>query len=161
MPRVVRLLAFVLLMTICIGCDRVTKHIASDELRGAEPVVVAGGLVRLEYAENPGAFLSLGDHMTPRARFWILGVGTASVLAAIAIVLARRREMRWSTFVSLCLILAGGASNLADRLIDGYVVDFAIMSVGPLHTGIFNMADVSIMAGVVLLTLRGLFKGSG
>jgi signal peptidase II len=43
-------------------------------------------------------------------------------------------------------------------LIHGYVVDFAIVGVGPVRTGIFNMADVAVMAGVALLAFRATFK---
>ena len=52
------------------------------------------------------------------------------------------------------LIFAGGASNLADRLLyDGYVVDFINIGIGSFRTGIFNIADVAITAGVVILLL--------
>lgn len=47
------------------------------------------------------------------------------------------------------LILAGGFGNLYDRAInDGRVVDFMLLQLGPLQTGIFNVADIAIMAGL-------------
>jgi signal peptidase II len=50
--------------------------------------------------------------------------------------------------VGLALYLAGGASNLVDRVVRGSVIDFMNVGVGPLRTGIFNVADVAILAGV-------------
>jgi len=52
------------------------------------------------------------------------------------------------------LFLAGGASNLVDRIAMGTVIDFLNIGFGPVRTGIFNVADVAIMAGIGLLLLE-------
>jgi signal peptidase II len=57
---------------------------------------------------------------------------------------------RWSV-TGLTLLAAGGASNWADRVVHGRVIDFMNVGIGPLRTGIFNVADVAIMLGVALL----------
>lgn len=160
--RAARLLLFVLLSVVCIGCDRVTKEFATESLRGNEPVVLAGGTVRLEYAENRGAFLSLGDGMSEQARFWWLGIGTGVVLCGIVLILLLRADLRLGTWIALTLILAGGAGNLVDRLRDGYVVDFLNLRVGFVRTGIFNVADVAITAGAIWIFVSGFFRrGAG
>ena len=51
--------------------------------------------------------------------------------------------------------MAGGASNLADRIIYGMVIDFMNVGIGPLRTGIFNVADMAIMLGAGVLALEG------
>ena len=48
-------------------------------------------------------------------------------------------------------MLAGGVGNLVDRVREGYVVDFLNMGIGPVRTGIFNVADVCIVVGMALL----------
>jgi signal peptidase II len=54
----------------------------------------------------------------------------------------------------MVLVAAGGAGNLVDRIVrDGRVIDFMNLGLGPVRTGIFNMADVQIMAGLALLLL--------
>jgi signal peptidase II len=53
------------------------------------------------------------------------------------------------------LLLSGGASNWLDRLIRGSVVDFLNVGFGPVRTGVFNLADVAIMAGAVMFVLAG------
>ena len=51
-------------------------------------------------------------------------------------------------------MISGGFSNLYDRITNhGGVVDFMNMGVGSLRTGIFNVADMAIMAGVLLLVI--------
>jgi signal peptidase II len=54
-----------------------------------------------------------------------------------------------------CALLLGGAiGNLIDRVrFDGLVIDFMNLGIGPLRTGIFNVADVAISVGAVLLIL--------
>src|SRR4030095_6814365 len=51
------------------------------------------------------------------------------------------------------LVIAGGASNWIDRVVRGSVVDFMNVGIGPLRTGIFNVADVAIMVGVAIVAL--------
>ena len=46
------------------------------------------------------------------------------------------------------MIALGGAGNLIDRVFrDGHVVDYLVVNVGPLHTGVFNLADIAITLG--------------
>ena len=52
-------------------------------------------------------------------------------------------------------MLAGGIGNLIDRVFHGgLVIDFLNMGIGPVRTGIFNVADMAIMAGFALLILQ-------
>ena len=54
----------------------------------------------------------------------------------------------------VALVAGGGIGNWLDRLLNqGTVTDFVSLGVGPLRTGIFNLADVAVMAGVALLLL--------
>ena len=49
------------------------------------------------------------------------------------------------------MIIGGGAGNLIDRIqYDGVVIDFLNVGVGPVRTGVFNVADVAVIAGVLL-----------
>ena len=58
----------------------------------------------------------------------------------------------------LLLFLAGGTSNLIDRVTLGRVIDFLNVGIGQLRTGIFNVADMAIVAGVVILIVEGVRK---
>ena len=65
------------------------------------------------------------------------------------------RAGRAPLIFALALVLAGGFSNLMDRFLnDGYVVDFISLGAGPIRTGIFNVADVAITAGALLLLVQ-------
>jgi signal peptidase II len=68
--------------------------------------------------------------------------------------LARRLRGR-PALAGLGLIAGGSMSNLADRLVGGHVIDFLYVGIGPLHTGIFNVADAAILAGGILVVAFG------
>lgn len=134
------------LLAATAGCDRVTKHLAITTLAGYPNHSYFGDTVRLQYHENPGAFLSVGASWSPEIRAVVFQVGNGLFLVALAIAASRRRWSRVEA-CGLALFLAGAVSNLIDRVAVGSVIDFLNVGVGPLRTGIFNLADVAIMAG--------------
>jgi signal peptidase II len=136
-----------------VGCDRLTKHLASDALAGAPGRSFLGGAVQLEYAENPGAFLGMGAGWPASVRVTVFAAATALGLLLIARLAQRLR--RGPALVGLGLIAGGSLSNLADRLADGAVVDFLYVGIGPVHTGVFNVADTAIVAGAILVVTFG------
>jgi signal peptidase II len=151
----------VLLVAIAgtIGCDRATKYIAASTLLGTPGRSFLADTVRLEYVENSGGFLSLGAQLPPPLRTGVFTVGTG--LALLALVGAAIR-FRWSGWplLGLSLFVAGGASNWVDRVARGSVIDFINVGVGPLRTGIFNVADVAIMLGVAIVILTELRRAT-
>ena len=147
-----RLLLLCLLLTATAGCDRVTKHLALTTLAGHPEQSFLGDTIRFEYHENPGAFLSFGATWRPETQRVVFQLANAVFLAGIAVVALRS----WSRLAAcgLMLIFAGGVSNLIDRVTVGRVIDFLNVGIGPLRTGIFNVADVAIMAGIALLVFE-------
>lgn len=149
-----RVLAIVAIVTCTIGCDRVSKHFAARELMGSPRQSYLADTLRIEYVENRGGFLSMGANLPERTRTLIFVVGTAVMLVGLTFGLVRLDKTTYPT-VGLSLIWSGGVSNLIDRLAHGRVVDFLNVGVGPLRTGIFNVADLAITCGVALLLLGG------
>jgi len=137
-----------------IGCDRVTKHIAASALSEGPARSFLAGTLRLEYAENTGAFLGLGADWPPAVRTAVFAAGNAVLLAVLTALALRERWPRVA-LLGMALFVAGGASNLLDRITSGMVIDFMNVGVGPLRTGIFNVADVAIMLGAGLLVFEG------
>lgn len=145
--RLVLLLAIV----ATIGCDRVTKHVAAVRLSEGPSRSFLADMFRLEYAENTGGFLSLGADWPRPVRTLVFGAGNAVLLALV--VMAMRRRWPTRTLLGVALLIGGGVSNLLDRIIHGTVIDFMNVGIGPLRTGIFNVADMAIMLGVVIVML--------
>ena len=65
--KTLRLCLTLFVLTTCVGCDQITKRIASEKLRVVPSISFLGDTVRLQYAENTGAFLGLG-HTLPQVQ---------------------------------------------------------------------------------------------
>jgi signal peptidase II len=147
-----RTLTLLALLTMTVGCDRVTKHWAVTSLAGAPDRFFLAGTLQLEYAENTGGFLSIGSQLPPAARLAIFSVATSFMLIALLVIGIKYGGSYWR-LVAVSLAFAGGASNLLDRITRGTVVDFVTVGVGYARTGVFNVADVAILAGICMWLL--------
>jgi signal peptidase II len=147
-----RVLILLGLLVALVGCDQATKKYAVDHFRGQPEQIYLDGYFRIKYAENPGAFLSLFANMSPAVRFTILTLGNAIVLFGFFFYLIWGTPDRWM-FTGLSLIVVGGFGNLIDRVrLGGRVIDFLILGRElPLQTGVFNVADMAITAGFLIL----------
>jgi signal peptidase II len=149
MTTVWKRVALLVLVGTTVGCDRVSKHFAAATLAGEPRQSFLADTVRLEYAENSGAFLSFGAEWPRAAQTAVFTFGTGLILCGM-VAAAFRFRLSGPALAGLALYFAGGASNLVDRVIRGSVIDFMNVGVGPLRTGIFNVADMAILLGVAI-----------
>jgi signal peptidase II len=145
-------------MVLFVSCDQVTKIVAQSRLKSEPSLSCLGGMVRLTYAENPGGFLSLGASLPSEVRSWLFVPLTAMLLVGLGVVLVRDGTLSTTKVVGLSLMAAGAAGNLIDRVAFGTVRDFLNVGIGPLRTGVFNVADFAVTTGVVLLLALSVFS---
>ncbi|MBL4883459.1 MAG: signal peptidase II [Planctomycetaceae bacterium] len=139
--------------------DQASKLWAISALQNAPAISWAGDFFRIVYAENPGAFLSLGSQLPEAVRFLVMIVFNAIVLLVLSVYLWKKWEMPRVQRTILGVILAGGIGNLIDRICyQGVVIDFLNIGIGTLRSGIFNLADVWITAGVLGLFCLGFIQ---
>ena len=175
MTRRGRWLFLALTVLVLVGLDQGTKYWAIHALNGGQvppqpgrvvlakfPASWQHSLFHMTYAVNTGAFLSLGQSLPDGVRFWVLTGLNGVILAVVAGILVLKKQLDFKLVVPLSLILAGGLGNLIDRVVhDGLVVDFMNMGLGPRwRTGVFNVADVAIMAGLFSLLFVEFFLTS-
>jgi len=152
-----RMVLITILLALLTGCDQATKRIATGELKSSPPRSYAGDLIRVQYSENQGAFLSMGAELPPRTRTLLFTVLTGLLLLGMLLLVLHNGRLRLLAWGGLVLYLGGGLGNLIDRVLNrGAVVDFLNLGLGPLRTGIFNLADVFIMVGAIGLLVAGL-----
>lgn len=150
--RMRRLMLLVLLAVATIGCDRVTKTAATRELAGKPDRTYLADTVRLEYAENTGGFVGLGESLPANTRRSLFVNGTGALILIVALYALRFRREPW-VMLAATLYISGALSNWIDRVARNYVVDFMNVGAGPIRTGIFNVADMAIMAGIAIFVL--------
>ena len=146
------LLIFLAVLIGCVGCDHVSKQVAISTLTRSEAVPVVGDMLALHLTSNPGAFLSLGASLPEGVRRVVfLGIAPLLTLFLCGYLMRSGRASRL-VLVGLGLLAGGGLANWLDRLLHGgAVTDFLILGFGPLRTGIFNIADIAVVAGAALV----------
>ncbi len=155
MRSIPRTLAVLFTLFCCVGCDQVSKSAARAFLTSGVTESFIGDSLRLQLTENPGAFLSLGAALPEHLRFALFTAGAAVLLLGLLAAALFAGRLGPRRFVALALLAGGGGSNLIDRLInDGRVTDFLNVGIGSLRTGIFNLADMAVLAGAVLLIFK-------
>ena len=147
------------IMVLVILSDRMTKVWAVETLKGYPSQSYLGDSFRIIYAENEGAFLSLGSDLPENVRFWVLAVIPILALGYFGFTLFFNNEVGPWQRIAFAFIIAGGGSNIIDRILEGKVVDFLNIGIGDFRSGIFNIADMAIMAGLFLI-LPMAFKSS-
>jgi signal peptidase II len=157
MRKLSRLGLIAIVVFACVGCDQTSKELVRGHIALGHVESFLGDTLRLTHVENSGAFLSLGASLPQQARFAVFRVGVALLLFGLSCyALCARRLDAWS-IGGVALLVGSGLGNLIDRLMqDGRVTDFLNVGLGPVRTGIFNVADVIGVIGFILLVLRRL-----
>jgi len=121
-------------------------------LDGGPAISLLGDALRFELARNAGAFLSAGALLPEAVRAALFVVVAPIGLALFCAAALATGFAAGRALPGLALLAGGGLANWLDRLAHGgAVTDFVSLGVGPLRTGIFNVADVCIVAGVAWL----------
>jgi len=145
-----------LLLLICsnIGCDQISKSIVRKELSSQDQIKLLYDRLTLLKVENYGAFLSFGDTLPESVRFIGLSLLPLIILGYAVYYLLTKPHPGKVYPIGLCFVIGGGIGNLYDRLLYGSVTDFLHLNLGFFQTGVFNLADVSIMIGIIMLFSR-------
>ncbi len=160
MKKFSRLALLSITIIISVGCDQITKLAALNNLRGHASISLFDNIFHLIYAENPGTMLGIGSTLPDNMRFvlFVLFIGIVLVAAIIFILVKPLHNL---TVLAISLIVGGGVGNLVDRLIrNGSVIDFMLIKIGSLESGIFNVADLAITLGACMMCFS-LFRSKG
>ena len=144
-----RLLTHFLSVVVIMALDQATKLFFNSYLVYGVPQAIFPGF-NLTLLHNTGAAFSLWANGSPWHSGFLLMV-SIGVCIAIVVWLLRQRHTYSVLAIGLTLILAGALSNLIDRMVLGYVVDFLDFYVGSWHWPAFNVADSSVVIGAILV----------
>jgi signal peptidase II len=130
-----------LVVTAAVVADQVTKHVVARQLALNDEVSVVGPF-SIHHVQNSGIAFGLFSGATA-----IVILLTAIAVGWMVVFFARSGARHPVLPVALGLLIGGSVSNLADRVRLGHVTDFLDLRYWPA----FNLADVCIVVGVVLL----------
>ena len=134
---------------VIVAFDQVTKALIRGWLAIGETWPAGWELIRLTHVENSGAAFGI-----------LQGGGGFLIVTSVVAIVAVSAFLWWAPpqarlfSVALSLILGGAIGNLIDRVARGTVTDF----VDPTHYPAFNVADSSIVIGVITLVLLSLLE---
>lgn len=149
----IKKIVLLLLIALNTACDQWTKVEIRREVAPYSRSEILGPSLVLTRVENTGAFLGLGSNWKPWAKRIFLQGLPLLLMGLLILRLLGKRNMGALMLFGLGCILGGGLGNLWDRLFLGSVTDFLQISVAGFQTGIFNMADLSVTVGLVLILL--------
>jgi signal peptidase II len=154
--RIFKTIGVVLILLANIGCDQISKGLVRRKISYFETISLIDDHLTLTKVENTGAFLSVGSGLPDALKFLLLSGVPLMALAFGLVYLFTRQHLSLMSRFALSFAIGGGIGNIYDRIINGSVTDFLHISFGFFQTGIFNMADVSIMVGMILFFLQSI-----
>ena len=134
-----------------VALDQLTKFVASRTLPPYEPVPVIGEYFRLTYIYNPGA--AFGLHVGPFSRYVFLALTVVCVVVLYMWFRSTPATDRLRLF-AIALVTAGALGNFIDRVRSSRgVIDFFDLGLGDLRWPVFNIADIGVTVGALLLAI--------
>jgi len=156
--QILRTLMILMILGSSIGCDQISKHIVRQNISYNEQINLLNNHLTLSKIENTGAFLSLGNSLPRPVSVVLLIILPLIVLALGLIYLFTKSNLSNLMILGVCLAIGGGLGNIYDRVIHGSVTDFLYFDFWLFHTGILNMADISVTAGVCVIVFETYFS---
>jgi signal peptidase II len=154
-----RTLLILVLVILNIGLDQFSKFQVRERLVPGSRTEVIGKQLQLMNVENSGAFLSMGSDSNPTVKLIFLLIVPVIVLGIVLYYVITDKTLDKKSIIGFSCIAGGGIANVYDRLLYGSVTDFLYMDFGGVFkTGVFNIADMSVTSGMILLLMSSFIK---
>lgn len=141
----------ILIATLVVVLDRLTKWIIAQNIMPNDSVDVIPGLFRLTHVQNQGAAFGLFSDSPSEWKVAMLILFSVAALAVVSALLWKNGNAMNTTAIALSLVFGGALGNLWDRVASGRVIDFLDFYIGRHHWPAFNIADSAIVVGALLL----------
>lgn len=145
-------LLVIILVSVMLGLDLLLKYLVSSYITS---VNIIDNFFSLTYVLNDGAAFSLLS-----GNIYILIIIAIICLLFIIYELKNNLNDRILS-IGYSLVLAGLLGNFIDRLIDGYVVDYLSFKIFSFNYPVFNLADILIVLGIIIVIIKEILKERG
>lgn len=149
-----RTASIILLIVANIAIDQISKFIVRAKIATNEVIELIGDTFIMTKVENSGAFLGMGSELSPTLKWILLLILPVIVLGGVLYYIITNKTLDKLSLIAFCCIVGGGIANVFDRFMYGSVTDFFHIDLGGVfRTGIFNVADMSVSFGMILLVI--------
>ena len=138
--------------------DQVSKFWVRASVEANSLTQLIGDFLTLRNVENEGAFLGMGSDLGDTTKLILLLIVPAIVLGLVIIHMIKEKEMDRLSLIGFSCVVGGGIANVFDRFAYGSVTDFLHIDLGFVQTGIFNIADMSVTTGMILILWASFFN---
>ena len=148
----------IILTILVILVDFFSKYMVSKLMTVNETIDLIDNFLRITYVKNTGAAFSIFSNNTI-----LVIIISVVIIGFLLFYIYKNKGNNKLENVSYAFILGGAISNLIDRLVYGYVIDFLDFEILSYNAPIFNLADTFIVIGVILFlinTLRSRYDGN-
>ncbi|MGI9316458.1 MAG: signal peptidase II [bacterium] len=135
--------------------DQITKQIAYQTLGGNPPIEILP-VFKFALVLNQGAAFGFLNDAGGWQRIFFIALALVFSLILLVWIWRELGRNRWLAF-GLSLVLGGAVGNLIDRILSGYVVDFIVLHYQDWYFPAFNIADMAITFGAIILIADSLF----
>ena len=150
----VRHILITLIVLLSISIDQISKIWVRNNFESYNETNIIGDIFTLIKVENTGAFLGMGSELSEIPRVFLLIILPVVVLISITIYTYIDKTLDKISIIGFSLIIGGGIANIFDRIVYGSVTDFLYINLGGIFkTGIFNIADLSVTTGMILILI--------
>ena len=150
-----------IIVLLSIASDQISKVWVRNNFESYIEKSIIGDVFTLIKVENTGAFLGMGSDLSETLRVLLLIVLPVIVLVSITIYTYIDKSLDKTSIIGFSLIIGGGIGNIFDRIVYGSVTDFLYLNFGGImKTGIFNIADLSVTTGMILILISSFKKTS-
>ena len=149
-----RYLLISILVFLSIAFDQISKIWVRNNFESYSEKSIIGDVFTLIKVENTGAFLGMGSELSEIPRILLLIILPVIVLISITLYTYIDKSLDKLSIIGFSLIIGGGIANIFDRIVFGSVTDFLYINLGGIFkTGIFNIADLSVTTGMILILI--------
>ena len=150
----VRYILITLIVLLSISLDQISKIWVRDNFESYSEKSIIGDVFTLIKVENTGAFLGMGSELSEIPRILLLIILPVIVLISITLYTYIDKSLDKLSIIGFSLIIGGGIANIFDRIVFGSVTDFLYINLGGIFkTGIFNIADLSVTTGMIIILI--------
>jgi signal peptidase II len=152
--KISRTVGIILLIAFNIAIDQISKVFVRANIGDHERIQLIGRKFQMMNVENTGAFLGMGSDLSPIVKLIFLLILPTLVLSYLIFYILKTKSLDRLSLFALCCIAGGGIANVFDRIAYGSVTDFFYIELtDTIRTGIFNLADVSVTSGMIILLI--------
>ena len=147
-------ITILILSIVLIIIDQVSKILVVNNLSVGESKNIIDGFFSLTYVKNTGAAWGMFSNGT-------LILGLLSMVFSIILIkhVIESKKLSTLSVISYSLLLSGIIGNMLDRFIRGFVIDFLNFFIFSYDYPVFNIADVFIVVGIILIIIETFIEG--